>query len=305
MTARDLAVAVLTVTVLSACGGGGSDAAGDEADGRPTLAISAIPDQEPAELKAREEALADYLSAALDVEAEYVPVTDYTASVNLFRAGDLDMVFYGGLTGVQARLQTEGAELLAQRDVDASFRTVFIAGADTGIEPIDDVAGLTAYEGSRFTFGSESSTSGRLMPEYFLREAGLDTSTDFAGDAGFSGSHDTTIDLVEAGSYEGGALNQQVWQARKEAGTVDLDKVVEVFTSPPYADYHWIGGPELDERFGEGFTDDLREALLDLDGSTEEEKQVLEAYGAEAIVATEAGNYDRIEAVARELRLLS
>ena len=303
MSLRVRGVAAALTPVLLLLAGCGGDSA-DGSDGA-TLRISAIPDQDPAELTAREEALAEYLSSTLDVEVEYVPVTDYAASVSLFRAGDLDLVFYGGLTGVQARLQTPGATLLAQRDIDAEFRSVFIANADAGIAPVDDVAGLTAYEGTRFTFGSESSTSGRLMPEYFLAEAGVDSASDFAGRPGYSGSHDATIDLVEAGSYEGGVLNVQVWEARNAAGTVDRDKVVEVFTTPVYSDYHWLGGPAVDERFGEGFTDELGAALLDLDGSTPQEEQVLERYGAGALVPTAAESYDRIEEIGRQLGLVS
>jgi phosphonate transport system substrate-binding protein len=143
------------------------------------------------------------------------------------------------------------------------------------------------------------------MPEYFLAEAGVDTSAELDGAPGFSGSHDKTIDLVEAGSYEGGALNVQVWEARKDAGTVDLDKVVEVFTTPTYHDYHWISGPQVDERFGDGFTEELRKALLDLDGSSGDERQVLEGYGAGGIAPTEASNYDQIEEIGRTLGLVS
>ncbi|NPC95302.1 putative selenate ABC transporter substrate-binding protein [Nocardioides sp. zg-DK7169] len=301
LPARAVIALVPVLALLAGCGADDSSAGGDNA----TLRISAIPDQDPAELTAREEALAEYLSSALDVEVEYVPVTDYAASVSLFRAGDLDTVFYGGLTGVQARLQTPGATLLAQRDIDAEFRSVFIANADTGIEPFDDVAGLTAFEDTRFTFGSESSTSGRLMPEYFLREAGVDSGSELSGRPGYSGSHDATIDLVEAGSYEGGALNVQVWEARTAAGTVDTDKVVEVFTTPPYSDYHWLGGPDLEDRFGAGFTEELRTALLELDGSTPEEQAVLERYGAGKLIPTDADSYERIEEIGRTLGLVS
>ncbi len=303
MSPRACASVLVAVSALLLAGCG-ADGAAEESD-EATLRISAIPDQDPAELTAREEALADYLSSTLDVDVEYVPVTDYAASVSLFRAGDLDLVFYGGLTGVQARLQTPGATLLAQRDIDAEFRSVFIAHADAGIEPVEDVAGLTAFEGTRFTFGSESSTSGRLMPEFFLVEAGVDSANDFAGQPGYSGSHDATIDLVEAGSYEGGVLNVQVWKARNEAGTVDRDKVVEVFTTPVYSDYHWLGGPGIDDRLGEGFTEELRAALLDLDGSTPQEESVLEKYGAEELIDTDAESYDRIEEIGRQLGLVS
>jgi len=303
MSIRQLGAALLVplCLVLAACGSEEPEV--DET--RQTLSISAIPDQDPSELAAREKTLVTYLEGELDVEVEYVPVTDYAASVSLFKTGDLDMVFYGGLTGVQARLQTPGATLLAQRDIDAKFQSVFIANKRAGIAPVKDVDGLDAFRDKRFTFGSESSTSGRVMPEYFLDEAGIDTSADLRGEPGFSGSHDKTIDVVEAGSYQGGALNVQVWEARKKAGTVDLDKVVEVFRSPTYHDYHWMAGPEVDDRFGGEFTDRLREALLAIDGSTPTETQVLEAYGAGAVVETKAENYSQIEEIARKLGLVS
>ena len=303
MSIRQLGAALLVplCLVLAACGS--EEPKVDET--RQTLSISAIPDQDPSELAAREKTLVTYLEGELDVEVEYVPVTDYAASVSLFKTGDLDMVFYGGLTGVQARLQTPGATLLAQRDIDAKFQSVFIANKRAGIAPVKDVDGLAAFRDKRFTFGSESSTSGRVMPEYFLDEAGIDTSADLRGEPGFSGSHDKTIDVVEAGSYQGGALNVQVWEARKKAGTVDLDKVVEVFRSPTYHDYHWMAGPEVDDRFGGEFTDRLRDALLAIDGSTPTETQVLEAYGAGAVVKTKAENYSQIEEIARKLGLVS
>ncbi len=303
MSIRQLGAGMLIALcfVLAACGSEEPEVD----DTRQTLSISAIPDQDPSELTAREETLVTYLEGELDVEVEYVPVTDYAASVSLFKTGDLDMVFYGGLTGVQARLQTPGAALLAQRDIDAKFQSVFIANKRAGIAPVADVDGLAAFRDKRFTFGSESSTSGRLMPEYFLDLAGLDPTTDLAGEPGFSGSHDKTIDLVEAGSYEGGVLNEQVWESRLDAGTVDLAKVEEVFRTPAYHDYHWIAGPEVEDRMGDGFTDRLRDALLALDGSDATEKDVLERYGAGAVVPAEPADHDQVEEIARKLGLVS
>lgn len=305
LTALTLALASLTL-VATGCGNAseGSDAEPDAAQAAGPLRISAIPDMDPSDLAEREQAMAAYLAEELGVDVEYVPVSDYAASVSLFGTGDLDLVFYGGLTGVQARLRTEGANVLAQRDIDEHFRSVFIAHNDSGLDPIEDVAGLAALADTRFTFGSESSTSGRLMPSSFLDEAGVDPAADFDGEPGFSGSHDLTIDLVESGSYEAGALNEQVWEARTAAGTVDTEKVQAIFTTPEYADYHWISSPDLDERLGGDFTQDLRQALLDLDGSDPEEAELLEAYGAEAIIPAEASDHDRIEEIGRTLGLI-
>ena len=293
--------AALSLCLLgAACSG--SDGAGEET--APALRISAIPDRDPTELATRENAMAAYLQASLGVRVEYVPVTDYAASVSLFKTGDLDLVFYGGLTGVQARQQVPDAVLLAQRDIDANFKSVFIANPSAGVGQISGVEGLTALRGKRFTFGSESSTSGRLMPEYFLADAGVDSATDFAGSPGYSGSHDKTVDLVESGSYEAGVLNVQVWQDRLEAHSLDTEKVQAVFTTPTYHDYHWIAGPEVDDRLGDGVTNRLRDALLALDGSDAAEKKVLELYGARSVIPTAPENYDEIEEIGRQLGLL-
>lgn len=270
-----------------------------------TLSISAIPDQEPERLQRLYGLVADHLEAELPgVTVEYVPVTDYLGALSAFAVGDLDLVWFGGLTGVQAQLEVDGALALVQRDIDAEFTTVFIANTDTGIEPFSDVAGLTAVEGHSFTFGSESSTSGRLMPQYFLGEAGLDIGESFTGEVGFSGSHDATIEVVTAGAYETGALNSQVWDSRMAEGTVDTTKVTEVFRTPTYFDYHWVGQPGLDGTYGEGFTDALMTAFTSLDANDPADAEVLELFGATGFIPTENGNYAAIEAVGREVGLI-
>ena len=283
----------------------GSSASSTSAPVTRTLKISAIPDQDPQKLAAREGAMATYLNAKLGVKVEYVPVSDYAASVTLFKTGDLDLVFYGGLTGVQARLQTPGSTLIAQRDIDDAFRTVFIANAAAGIAPISDVKSLTVFKGKRFTFGSESSTSGRMMPEYFLDQAGVLSEKDFAGLPGYSGSHDKTIDLVQSGTFDGGALNVSVWNSRKKAGTVDTTKVVEIYTTPSYRDYHWIAGPKTDERFGAGFTEKVRAAILGLDYTDADQAKVLDGYAAKKFIETKADNYKEIESIGRKLKLIN
>jgi phosphonate transport system substrate-binding protein len=273
-----------------------------------TLRIGAIPDQEPERLQRTYGLIADFLEAELadvspGIDVEYVPVTEYEGAVTGFAIGDLDLVWFGGLTGVQARLEVEGAQAIAQRDIDEAFTSVFVASPDSGIEPIADVAGLSVLADRSFTFGSETSTSGRLMPQSFLSEAGV-TLDDFRGQPGFSGSHDATIEVVAAGTFEAGALNSQVWDDRVAEGVVDADKVVEVFRTPPYFDYHWVGQPDLDERFGDGFSADLLAAFESLDASDPADAEILDLFGAGAFIATENSNYDAIEAVGRDAGLI-
>ena len=284
---------------LAACGrtspvssSGGSS----EGSSPGTLRIGAIPDQDPEVLQRLYGTVADSMSAALDLQVTYQPVTDYGAAVSLFRTGDLDLVWFGGLTGVQARLQTPGAEPIAQRDIDEAFHSVFVVNTATGLAPSDD---LTPLAGLRFTYGSETSTSGRLMPAYFLQQQGIDPQG-FPGGPGFSGSHDATLALVASGSYQAGVLNEQVWTSRTAEGAVD-PAVVQYARTPGYHDYHWLLGPQATERLGDDLAERLRRYLTGLPAGDE----VLELFGAGAFVPTEAANYDQIEEIGRQLGLVS
>ena len=265
------------------------------------LRIGAIPDQNPEKLNRLYGSLSDELSDSLNVAVRYVPVSNYAAAVSAFRSGSLDLVWFGGLTGVQARLQTPGAMVLAQRDIDAKFTSVFIANGASGLRPITSADQLVQLKGRRLAFGSESSTSGRLMPQYFLGENGV-TMADLAGGGpGFSGSHDATIAVVESGAYEVGALNEQVWRSNVDQGRVDPDKVAVIWRTPPYVDYHWVARPDLDARFGEGFTDRVRSSLLSLTPATERGALVLELFGAKRFIPAQNEAYAKIEAVGRQL----
>ncbi len=295
MIARVVGALVALAALASACGSA-DDSAGADGEFSGTLMIGAIPDQDGEILARNYGKLADYLSDEIGMEVEFQPVTEYDGAVTAFKVGALDLVWFGGLTGVQARLEVDGAEAIAQRNIDAEFTSVFIAGTDTGIEPVDDIAGLSVLEGRRFTFGSESSTSGRLMPQSFLSQAGVGLDS-FAGEPGFSGSHDQTIALVEAGTFEAGVLNSQVWEARLVEGAFDESRVRVIFETPPYYDYHWVARPEIDAG--------LRQAIVDaftrLDPAVPEEAEILSFFGAESFITTESSNYDQIEAVGREI----
>ncbi len=286
---------------LAACGDRTSPvSAGAPSGPAGRLRIGAIPDQDPEVLQRLYGTVADSMSGALDLEVVYQPVTDYGAAVSLFRTGDLDLVWFGGLTGVQARLQTPGAEPVAQRDIDADFHSVFVVNAGTGLAPSED---LTPLAGLRFTYGSETSTSGRLMPAHFLQEQGVDPQG-FPGGPGFSGSHDATLALVAAGSYQAGVLNEQVWNSRTAEGAVD-PAVVRYARTPAYYDYHWLLGPQAPERLGSDLAGRLTGYFTGLSADDPADADVLELFGAGSFIPTEAANYDTIEQIGRRLGLVS
>jgi len=268
--------------------------------GERVLRLGAIPDQKPERLNRLYPLVASELSRQLGVPVKYVPVVDYAAAVSAFRTGDLDVVWFGGLTGVQARLQKPGARVLAQRDIDAQFHSIFIASTRSGLKPFFQQSGLKTLKGKRFTFGSESSTSSRLMPQLFLQQAGVKL-TDFAGAPGFSGSHDATIALVSSGAFDAGVVNEQVWRSSLLDGRAKRSKVIALWRSPGYPDYHWLAQGNLDARFGKGFTGRLQKAILSWRPSDPQQKQILSLFGAQQFTAADAAAYGRIEQVGRQI----
>jgi len=230
----------------------------------------------------------------------YKPVTDYTAAVTAFKVGDLQMVWFGGLTGVQARLQVPGAAAIAQREIDAKFHSIFIANKNSGLAPITDQKGLTVLKGKTFTFGSESSTSGRLMPQYFLQQANVKLE-DFKGEVGFSKNHDATLKLVQSGTYDAGVMNEKVWLSRLKEGKVDTSKVEAIWRTPSYYDYHWVINPAVKQQFGADFEQKVQAALFKLNPAVPEQKEILDLFNATKFVPTQNANYAQIEQVGRDI----
>ena len=266
------------------------------------LKVGAIPDQNQDILDKRFNLFSKELSKQLDVEVKYVPVINYVAAVTGFRTKDLDLVWFGGLSGVQARLQTTNSVVIAQRDIDKEFKSVFIVNKKLKIDPISNIKGLQKLKNLRFTFGSENSTSGRLMPEYFLNKARIEI-TDFKGKkVGFSGSHDATIALVNSGAFDAGALNKQVWENNLKNQPKRTKNVSLFWITPDYFDYHWLAQGNLDKRFRKGFTKELKSAILNLDSKNQSHKKILDMFNAKKFIKAEAKQYKKIEDIGRKLK---
>jgi len=288
---RHLLVLGAICLFVTGCGGGG----GTEA---PVLRYTAIPDQNTTELAQKFAPLTEYLARELGVRVEYVPARDYQASVEMFRGGDIHLAWFGGLTGVQARHLVSGARAIAQGAADPEYYSYFIANASTGLERQTEFP--LAIGDLSFTFGSESSTSGRLMPEFFIREhTGKAPAEFFSQTFGFSGSHDRTVELVESGRFQAGVVNYKVYDQRVAAGETDPEVVRVIWQTPTYADYNFTAHPALETVFGAGFTDRLQAALLAID-----DPGLLAALPRERLVAATNEDYAGIEAVARQLDML-
>ncbi len=291
-------VAMLAIALILGCGGAANDQQTDQEPEAVVLRFTAIPDQNTTELMEKFAPLARHLSQELDAEVEYVPAHDYQASVEMFKNSDVHLAWFGGLTGVQARQAVAGARAIAQGAADPKYYSYFVAHRDTGLERSDELPpDLGQY---KFTFGSESSTSGRLMPEYFLREhTGQSPQEIFEHPVGFSGSHDKTVELVESGQYELGAVNYKVYNKRVAAGDTDPEVCRVIWQTPYYADYNWTVRPDLDAAFGAGFTDRLQATLIAID-----DPQLLAALPRERLIAATNEEFEGIRVVAEGLGML-
>ena len=261
-----------------------------------TLYFSAIPDDDESRLVERFGAVADYLSDELGVEVQYVPVKSYAAAVTAFRNDQIQLGWFGGLSGVQARALVPGSTAIAQGAEDAEFVTYFIANDATGLEPSEDFPDIA---GRSFTFGAQGSTSGRLMPEYYIREETGEAPEDLFSDVGFSGDHGQTLRLVASGAYEVGALNYSVYELAESEGAPEVDQTTVIWQTPPYPDYNWTIRGDVDGRFGEGFTAKVQEALLSL---TDED--LLATFPRSAFIEADNGLYQPIEDTARALDII-
>ena len=262
--------------------------------GAKALRVSAIPDEAPTELIRKFEPLATYLSKELGTEVKFIPLVDYAATVEALAAGHLDLVWYGGFTHVQARIRTGGRAVpLVMRERDLTFRSRFIARKGSGIKSLEDLKGKT------FAFGSVSSTSGHLMPRYFLGQAGIIPERDFKKFS-FSGAHDATVKWVEAGKVEAGALNEAVWERLVAEKKVDPSKVEVFYTTPPYVDYNWTARGDLDR----ATLSKIARAFLKLDYAKPEDKKILDLQRARAYILAFPQDFEGIEAAARDAGLL-
>jgi phosphonate transport system substrate-binding protein len=261
------------------------------------LTFTAIPDQDTSRLQERFGKIASYLSDQLGIPVTYAPVKSYSASVQAFKNNEVQLAWFGGLSGVQARLSVPDSVAIAQGAEDPEFITYFIANASTGLSLSKDFP--SGIEGKTFTFGSKGSTSGRLMPEYFIRQHFSKSPREVFSRVGFSGDHSKTLALVQSGSYEVGAMNFQVWQKEVEAGKVDLEKVQVIWHTPSYPDYQWTIRGDVDQTFGDGFIKKVQQALISL-----KDDEILKAFPRSKFIPADNAMYQPILDTAIEIGII-
>jgi phosphonate transport system substrate-binding protein len=283
-------------TLAFAVGVSGSAALAQD---KPAFVFTAIPDQDETRLVERFTRVAEYLQGKLGVPVKYLPVKSYPAAVTAFTNGQVQLAWFGGFTGVQARRQVPGSEAIAQGAEDVAFKSFIIANTKTGLKPSKEFP--KAIAGRSFTFGSRASTSGRLMPEYFIRLSfGGRGPDEIFSRVGFSGDHSRTIQLVQSGAFEVGVLDYSVWELDRKAGKIDPAQVIVIWETPTYPDYQWTVRGDVDKVYGAGFKDKLRAALFAID-----DPAILQQFARSKFIPAKNSDYGPIEEVARSTNLLN
>ncbi|MGK0248082.1 MAG: phosphonate transport system substrate-binding protein [Oleispira sp.] len=269
---------------------------------KPTFVFTAIPDADESRLQQRFNKVADYLSKQLNVNVKYIPVKSYAAAVTAFRNNQVQLAWFGGLSGVRARALVSGSEAIAQGFEDQSFKSYIIAHHSTGLKPNADLSDAFKAFNTKdmtFTFGSKGSTSGRLMPEFYLREAFKAAPSDTFSRIGFSGDHSRTIAQVQSGAYQIGAVNYKVWEEELASGKVDTNKVSVIWTTPTYPDYQWTIRNDVNQRFGADFKKLVTKTLLEM-----KDPDLLASFPRQSFIPASNADYAPIENTARAIGLI-
>ena len=269
---------------------------------KKTFVFTAIPDADESRLQQRFDKVAVYLSKQLNVNVKYIPVKSYAAAVTAFRNDQVQLAWFGGLSGVRARVLVPGSEAIAQGFEDQSFKSYIIAHYSTGLKPNADLSDAFQAFNTKdmtFTFGSKGSTSGRLMPEFYLREEFKATPNDIFSRIGFSGDHSRTIAQVQSGAYQIGAVNYKVWEEELASGKIDTKKVSVIWTTPTYPDYQWTIRNDVNQRFGADFKKLVTKTLLEM-----KDPDLLASFPRQSFIPASNADYAPIENTARAIGLI-
>jgi phosphonate transport system substrate-binding protein len=259
-----------------------------------TFKVTTIPEEAATEQVRKFGPITKYLEAKLGMKVEFIPVNDYPAAVEALVNKNVDMVWFGGFTHVQANVRSGGKIIpIAQREEDTKFQSVFIAKTASGIKSLNDL------KGKQVSFGSASSTSGHLMPRSFLLAGNIDPDKDFKRVA-YSGAHDATIASVVSGKVDAAALDITVWNKFVNEKKVDTADVNVFYTTPGYFNYNWSVHADMPAAMREKVTT----ALLDINMNDALGKEILTLNRATKYMPTKAENYKGLETAARSAGLL-
>jgi len=259
---------------------------------QPVLRVGMIPDVNPSKLVRDAQPLVRYLERKTGAKVEMTVPTNYAAVVEALANNQLDFAYLGGFTFVQAHNRS-GVVPLVQRDTDQRFHSLFITQTASELKRLQDVKGRT------FAFGDVNSTSGHLMPAYYMRKNGIDPKKDLK-EVLYTGGHDATALAVANGKVDAGAMDETVYRKLLDKGTITKEQIRIFYTTPPFFDYVWVARKGLDPKMQQK----LANAYLSLSERRPEDKVLLDLLRGKRFVKADAKDYRVLEQAARDAGLL-
>ena len=257
-----------------------------------SLRIGILPDESREKLIERYTPLFEYLAVETGIPYELIIPENYDELLELFHAKKIDFAYFGGFTFVKAHI-FDNAVPLVMRDVDTRFTSYFLV---KGAHPAQNISD---FKGKRFSFGSRLSTSGHLMPRYFLKELGIIPEV-FFSDTRYSGKHDLTAYWVRDGIVDLGAVNHAVVNKMYKDGRLSEKDVRILWETPPYPDYVWALRP-LNNK---ALRIKLRDAFLNLSKINKEHAKILEGVDADSFLPAGINDFSKLKKIINELQLL-
>jgi phosphonate transport system substrate-binding protein len=277
-----LVTAVLTLSVLSGCNAKPPNDA--------KLRISMIPTTDPGKALRENQPLLAYWQKQTGRTPELTIPTSYAAVVEALANNKVDIAYLGGFTYVQASARA-GVKPLVQRAIDQQFHSVFITQTNSKIHSLADLHG-------HFVFGDVNSTSGHLMPLYYMQQEKVDP--DVIKNASYSGAHDATALSVANGKAEAGSMDEQVYKKMTANGQLKPDAVRVFYTTPPFFDYVWVANKNLDPKTADSFA----AAMKGLSADNPEQKALLDLLNAKGYVPANDADYGKLREAAQSAGLL-
>jgi ABC-type phosphate/phosphonate transport system substrate-binding protein len=192
---------------------------------------------------------------------DYVLYSNYDRQVQALHERHIDMAWNTNLAWVKVHRRTKGAcRALAMRDVDADFKSVFVARTDSGVKSLADV------RGKRLALGSADSGQAAILPVQYLLQAGVDADRDcsllrFDLDVGKHGDTGTSeLEVLRAlreGKADVGALGDATWAKQLTEGRVDSSQIRAFWTSPGYCHCNFTVLADFPKDIGEAWTKSL------------------------------------------------
>ena len=281
---RAVAVAVVALISISLAG----------CDSKPVsdtkLRISMIPTTDPSKALRENQPLLAYWQKQTGQTPELTIPTSYAAVVEALANNKVDIAYLGGFTYVQASARAS-VKPLVQRTIDQQFHSVFITPTNSKIHSLADLHG-------HFVFGDVNSTSGHLMPLYYMQQDKVDP--EVIKNASYSGAHDATALAVANNKAEAGAMDEQVYKKMLTNGQLKPEAVRVFYTTPPFFDYVWVANKNLDPRIADSFA----AAMKGLSPDNPDQKALLDLLSSKGYLTANDADYGKLREAAQSAGLL-